>query len=149
MKTLELNLEKRLLIVEAKNEGIAKSWIFVNHGMKTMMDSKLICKGSELTDEIAEALVYKTALFEGGGMHYQNYKQLIGKEWFFTALQSFISAIESKGYHWGDNPVEEPAKNDLNGSFFTMQQNFHKEKKYEEADSKTFNPDKTLIFEIL
>lgn len=152
MKQLELELQERLLIVEAEKE----KFIWELPLLKNIDYSiELICKGDELTEELAEGLVENYLKYMNTTPVYRNYsvteKDLKKDNWAHcaeTALESFISAIEAKEYYWGENPLEKPAKNDLNGSFFTMQTNFHKEKAYDEAESRTFNPSRTLIFKI-
>ena len=159
MKQLELELKKRLLIVEVPEEklfseekqikAVINSQKYVNELLGEVIDLTFICKGSELTEEIAEELV-KNGISDylvEWAYDYKNEEQL--NLYTFSCLESFISAIVAQGYYWGENPIEKPPKNDLNGSFFTMQTNFHQEKAYDEAGSKTFNPEKTLIFEIL
>lgn len=57
MKTLELKLKKDVLIVDAINQDIANGIIFQKFGVKTFSEFEFICKGSELTEEIASELV--------------------------------------------------------------------------------------------
>lgn len=122
MKQLELNLQKRLLIVEGASEIVVGQYELDVNGR----DIELICKGSELTEEIAENFVE--------GMMDSYY------------IDNFISAIEAQGYYWGENPIEEPIMHQLLGADDNPNS---EEKEWQEAESKTFNPEKTLIFEIL
>lgn len=120
MKQIELNLQKRILIVEAPEGELTtigkgdefyyaikndENYIKIVDGKKW----KLICKGDELTEEIAKGLVkplwdYYYNYKEDHTQPVGNYQRLATK----TALESFISAIESQGYYWGKNPVKNP-----------------------------------------
>lgn len=103
---------------------------------------RVICKGSEFTGEIADDLVH--------GIEDK------------TALESFISAIEAKNMYWKDVPWDFPLVEDYGYQISSSpevekgwiyeggEEKYHEAlKAYEEAESKTFNPEKTLIFEIL
>lgn len=139
MKTLELNLQKRLLIVEGDMLD------FKLNDKRWLNDKiKFICKGSELTEEIAKGLIVEHYHYEGGGEMYTNHKRWTNHiECFHSAKPSFISAIEAQGYYWGENPIDfDNDENDL-GKRHKMRVD------WERAESKTFNPEKTLIFEIL
>ena len=64
------------------------------------------CKGSELTEEIASELVDFWQNTANDGFIYENYKTNLPKK--ETAVESFISAVESKGFHLLENPIEKP-----------------------------------------
>ena len=108
MKTLELELKKKVLIVDAINEKIAYGIIFQKLGAKTVSDYKFLCKGSELTEEIASELVNSDNDY--GVIMYQNYRttSMCYFDEQINALESFISAVESKGFHWLENPIKHP-----------------------------------------
>jgi len=130
MKQLQLDLNKRLLIVEFDDmEHLEKVISCDKQGIRFCSDddepTELICKGSGLTEVIAYKLVEEMSRFNTNTA-YKNYK---GGKSFFMALESFISAIESKGMFWKD----------WNGENET----------FEESESRTFNPEKCIIFEIL
>ena len=146
MKQLELNLKKRLLIVEvprlADYEFINKDSKYLRIGdeeiklnIPTLSKLEIVCKGSELTEEIAEKIILfneKTGLYDG----------------YYSPLVAFFSAIESKDYYWSKNPLgDEPEDISYLGNFTLMMRKKHQA--WKEAESKTFNPEKTLIFEIL
>lgn len=136
MKTLELNLNKRLLILESDNETQARIYGYNKYGV---LGIKYICKGPELTEDIAKGFV----CFVGGPWSaYVDYNN--EKNWISTALQSFISAIESKGWYWGKHPNSNLPE--LNVTDFGR---WYNDKSTKEYESKTFNPEKCLIFEIL
>jgi hypothetical protein len=61
MKTLELDLKKKVLIVDAINEKEAFDIIFEIFNTKNISDYEFFCKGSELTEEIASELVDKSS----------------------------------------------------------------------------------------
>ena len=98
------------------------------------------CKGSELTEEIASELVDFWQNTSNDGFIYENYKTNLPKK--ETAVKSFISAVESKGFHWLENPISDPNK------IIQTSLSFKKFAKHSElfdrAEEKTFrNP---LIF---
>ena len=144
MKTLELKLKKYVLIVEiprlADYEFINKESKYLKIGNEeiklnasTLDKFEFLCKGSELTEEIASELVETYEI-----NFYVDYNSPNHYGYCFTSLESFISAVESKEKFWLENhmspyiPVIDK-KSDENYM-----------KKYFEAEEKTFrNP---LIF---
>lgn len=157
MKTLELELKKRLVIWGYPDNYEIRQDIDIMYfwnketGATIDIPSKyaFICKGSELKEEVAKELVdplwdyYKNYL-ESDSSDIGNYKRLIKN----TALESFISAIEAQGYYWGENPVSLVRAE----TYRSMGDEFKADgiqRAWQEAESKTFNPEKTLIFEIL
>ena len=119
MKTLELDLKKKVLIVESPldaydvsigthcigvrtNENVEKDTNGFYHIYKKGLffgdiDMKLefICKGSELTEEIASELVQTTWIHDKKILcKYKNYTSE-GDGSYFSAVKSFISAVES------------------------------------------------------
>ena len=149
MKTLELNLKKKVLIVDAINEKEAFDSIFEIFNTKNISDYKFLCKGSELTEEIASEFVNETLMYEKHKVkcyRYRSYKE--GFVGFDNAKQSFISAVESKEKFWLENPIEKPKYYELWAKYgdFTQYGKTLTEKclKWQEAEEKTFrNP---LIF---
>jgi hypothetical protein len=161
MKQLELNLNKRLLIVESlSNVGVEKKELIKSLEDRFDCKLELLGLGSELTEEIAKALVTEYAYG-----YYKNYNTSFcgGRPKtsldFKTSLESFISAIEAQSYYWGENPhMNKDSRFNTNRPVCFLGtndcRNIIKEKycqcySYREAESKTFNPEKTLIFEIL
>ena len=128
MKTLELKLKKDVLIVDttAPIEAIE------------IDDYEFICKGSELTEEMASELVetHKNC------RRYFDYKIKERNRFFDLPIPSFISAVESKGFHWMENPIDEPNKYVQRCmSFENLSNQF---KLFDDKEQKTFrNP---LIF---
>ena len=105
MKVLELELKKDVLIVEiprlADYEFINKECKYLKVGNEeiklnasTLDKFEVICKGSELTEEIASELVDYWQNMANDGFIFENYKDNIPKK--LTAIKSFISAVESK-----------------------------------------------------
>ena len=151
MKTLELKLKKDVLIVDAEN-GFNHfkiyddeiGFIFIENGIprKELVKGsyKFLCKGSGLTEEIASELVEYWQNMANDGFIFENYKDNLPKK--LTALCSFISAIESKGFYWLKNPIDEPNKYVQKCmSFENLSNQF---KLFDEKEEKTFkNP---LIF---
>ena len=140
MKTLELQLKKNVLIFQPDERGNINSWIAL-HSKKW----NFICLGLELTEEIASELV---------NIKYDNYDIEWYKDYriindgteddyvFLIAKESFISAVESKGFYWLKNPIDEPNKYVQKCmSFENLSNQF---KLFDEKEEKTFkNP---LIF---
>ena len=153
MKTLELKLKKKVLIVDlpidSKNVYMSGNSIIYNTDKSCIAkpindDYEFLCKGSELTEEIASELVELTImhLTYGGNKHkyrsYVNYN--LG---FDNALDSFKSAIESKGFFWMENPISLERVRIYESVGDTFKSNGIK-KIWQEAEEKTFkNP---LIF---
>jgi hypothetical protein len=106
MKTLELKLKKYVLIVDAEGLEITQGLIFNKFGNYNLSYYDYICKGSELTEEIASELVDFWQNTANDGFIYENYKTNLPKK--ETAAESIISAVESKGFHWLDNPIDKP-----------------------------------------
>lgn len=153
MKTLELKLKKDVLIVEiprlADYEFINKECKYLkvgNEEIKLNISSldkfEFLCKGSELTEEIASELVE---------MEYDNFANEWFKDYkiitddneddylFLNAKPSFISAVESKGFYWLENPIEIIERGEDTEHNRVLNQN-----EWQEAEEKTFrNP---LIF---
>lgn len=143
---LELNLNIRLLVVQFPTEKL----FIENHAFFSVIKIasfeehvvKFLCKGSDFTEDIAKGLV---ELHENG-----YYKDYLNNNNFFTLpSKSFISAIESKGYHWRENPIQstEPTS-DL--SFYDSEEDYKTALiKWQEVESMTLNHEKCIIFEIL
>ena len=151
MKTLELKLKKDVLIADAEN-GFNHfkiyddeiGFIFIENGIprKELIKGsyKFLCKGSELTEEIASELVDYWQNMANDGFIFENYKDNLPKK--LTANDAFISAVESKGFYWLENPIDEPNKYVQRCmSFENLSNQF---KLFDEKEEKTFrNP---LIF---
>ena len=147
MKTLELKIKKDVLIVDiprlADYEFINKECKYLKVGNEeiklnasTLDKFEFIGKGSELTEEIASELVE----MEYSGLYKKSFYIDYDRPSLLLkfAKESFISAVESKGFNWLENPISPyipviDKKTDENYM-----------KKYFEAEEKTFkNP---LIF---
>ena len=159
MKTLELKLKKDVLIVEiprlADYEFINKECKYLKVGNEeiklnasTLDKFEFLCKGSELTEEMASELVEEH--YMSGVRSYEIYNDYRYNDarWLDNALESFISAVESKEKFWLENPIEKPINYDLWAKYgdYTQYGKVLTEKclKWQEAEEKTFkNP---LIF---
>ena len=153
MKTLELKLKKDVLIVEiprlADYEFINKECKYLKVGNEeiklnasTLDKFEFICKGSELTEEIASELVDYWQNMANDGFIFENYKDNIPKK--LTAIKSFISAVESKEKFWLENPIEKPINRD---EYYKSEKVDSFEillKEWQEAEAKTFK--NLLIF---
>ncbi|EFK36832.1 Uncharacterised protein [Chryseobacterium gleum] len=158
MKQLEITTNKRLLIVEFPEMPEVykyhKEFIFFkfkkeneyNDGAIRVGFEKIkeICKGSDLTEDIAYEIVDG---FDLG--YFVDYNHHNPRAYKLTALESFISAIQSKNYHWGDNP--EPSHYDYSNDDCETDfaQYYLDHEKWKKSESRTFNPSKCIIFEIL
>ena len=165
MKTLELDSKKKVLIVDLHDIDIKYKpkiiqdsfgfWIYfkitgnkpakieIPHtcfDYKNYKDYKFICKGSELTEEMASELVDETIMYEKHKVKCYRYRSYIkGFVGFDNAKESFISAVESKGFYWLENPIEIIERGEDTEHNRVLNQN-----KWQEAEEKTFkNP---LIF---
>ena len=161
MKTLELKLKKDVLIVEAPldaydvsigthcigvrtNENVEKDTNGFYHIYKKGLffgdiDMKLefLCKGSELTEEIASELVE----MEYSGLYKKSFYIDYDRPSLLLkfAKESFISAVESKEKFWLENPIKIIERGEDTEHNRVLNQN-----KWQEAEEKTFkNP---LIF---
>ena len=107
MKTLELKLKKDLLIVEVdKSFNHFKiyddeiGFIFIENSIprKELIKGsyKFLCKGSDITEEIASELVEEH--YMNGIRSYEIYNdyRYNDSRWLDNALDSFISAVENK-----------------------------------------------------
>ena len=143
MKPLELKLKKEVLIVDlpidAKNVYVSGNSIIYNTDKSCIAkpindDYEFFYKGSELTEEIASELVDFWQNMANDGFIYENYKTNLPKK--KSAVESVISAVESKGFYWLENPVKIHTWASENADEYR--------KKWQEAEEKTFrNP---LIF---
>ena len=145
MKTLELDLKKYVLIVEIPRlsdyEFINKECKYLKVGNEeiklnasTLDKFEFLCKGSELTEEIASELVENKTKhkFENKVLTFYNCKN----------LESFISAVESKEKFWLENPIKHPKNYEVFPDSLSLYA--EQEKLHLEAEEKTFrNP---LIF---
>lgn len=145
MKTLELDLKKKVLIIENAEHGSYFPPSIIDYTIENENGEwKLLCKGSELTKEIASELMDKS-IYTGLYAHYV-YKIPVNTYCYNSAIPSFISAVESKGFYWLENPIPEPEIQGgyaEDGSFIGgYDDNWINE--WQEAEEKTFrNP---LIF---
>ena len=131
MKTLKLKLKKDMLIVDAEGLEITQALIFNKFGNYNLSYYDYICKGSELTEEIASELVENKTKhkFENKVLTFYNCKN----------LESFISAVESKEKFWLENPIKIIERGEDTEHNRVLNQN-----EWQEAEEKTFkNP---LIF---
>ena len=144
MKTLELKLKKDVLIVDAEGLEITQALIFNKFGNYNLSYYDYICKGSELTEEIASELVeVDYSNFQSDDENYELKKNYVKDTFEFMSFEeSFISAVESKKFHWLENPIKHPKDYEVFPDSLSMYA--EQEKLHLEAEEKTFrNP---LIF---
>ena len=151
MKTLELDLKKKVLIVDVEN-GFHHfkiyddeiGFIFIENGIprKELVKGsyKFLCKGSELTEEIASELVE----MEYSGLYKKSFYIDYDRPSLLLkfAKESFISAVESKGKFWLENPISRPRNYELWAKYGDYTQYGKKLTeeclKWQEAEEKTF-----------
>ena len=152
MKTLELDLKKKVLIVDENDfeyyelfkEGI---YFKLENGDRDYIEGnfELLCKGSELTEEIASELVDKMRFsFSKAFLDYRPY--IYSPNHFKSAKESFISAVESKGFHWLKHNIKPFSLYDPRSKTgcHDLEEEEIVKKQWQEAEAKTFkNP---LIF---
>lgn len=151
MKILELKLKKEVIIVDlpidAKNVYMSGNSIIYNSDKSCIVkpindDYEFICKGSELTEEIASELVDYWQNMANDGFIFENYKDNLPKK--LTANDALISAVESKEKFWLENPIQNTKPTDDISFYDYLEQKELAIKKWQEAEAKTFkNP---LIF---
>lgn len=154
MKQLEITTNKRLLIVEGvpdEIKPITGREYLVTEDTKHLFylpvgTFKYLCKGDDLS-KVADSL--SILIQENSHLsYYVDHTNKSGCGYYTNAMQSFISAIESKNYHWGENPVSLEREK----IYRNMGDTFKADgilKAWREAESRTFNPSKCIIFEIL
>ena len=139
MKILELDLKKKVLIVQPEETGNINYWV-TSHSK----DWDFICLGSELTEEIASELVDFWQNTSNDGFIYENYKTNLPKK--ETAVESFISEVESKGFYWLKHNVKSFSLYDPRSKTgcHDLEEEDTITKQWQKAEEKTFrNP---LIF---
>ena len=155
MKTLELKLKKDVLIVEiprlADYEFINRECKYLKVGNEeiklnasTLDKFEFLCKGSELTEEIASELVDYWQNMANDGFIFENYKDNIPKK--LTANDALISAVESKGFYWLKHNIKPFSLYDPRSKTgcHDLEEEEIVKKQWQEAEEKTFkNP---LIF---
>ena len=136
MKTLELKLKKYVIIVENEFENKID---FIDNELGIFY---FLCKGSELTEEMASELVDYWQNMANDGFIFENYKDNLPKK--LTANDALISAVESKEKFWLENPIQNTKPTDDISFYDSLEQKELAIKKWQEAEAKTFkNP---LIF---
>ena len=138
MKILELKLKKDVIIVENEFENKID---FIDNELGIFY---FLCKGSELTEEIASELVEEH--YMSGVRSYEIYNDYRYNDarWLDNALDSLISAVESKEKFWLENHVQNTKPTDDISFYDSLEQKELAIKKWQEAEEKTFkNP---LIF---
>ena len=157
MKILELQLKKDVLIVEiprlADYEFINRECKYLKVGKEeiklnasTLDKFEVLCKGSELTEEIASELVEEH--YMNGIRSYEIYNdyRYNDSRWLDNAIDSLISAVESKGFYWLKHNVKSFSLYDPRSKTgcHDLEEEDTITKQWQEAEEKTFrNP---LIF---
>ena len=136
-------LKKELLIVGAKDEKIAWAIIFQKYGVKAVSDYTLLGKPSEIREEDAEELV-EQSIHSGLFAHYVKGIP-VNTYCYKTALDSFHSALESVIF-WDVNPLGEEEPEIIEGLGSGTLDLAYENKQWYEAQEKTFDKNRTLIF---
>ena len=106
-------------------------------------DYEFLCKGSELTEEIASELVeVDYSNFQSDDENYELKKNYVKDTFEFMSFEeSFISAVESKDFYWLENPIKRIELKEWKGADYTFGKYMIE---FNKAEEKTFrNP---LIF---
>lgn len=140
MKKLEIKTNKRLLIVEYDNEKYLRPSDVMQE--LNRWDLKYICKGPDFTEDIVKGFVEYDWIFKAY-QYYQDTVPILGD----TALNLFKVAIRNNGYYW-DKPLKEWFYHKRYVGIERIEESFDYEK-WQEAESRTFTPEKCIIFEIL
>ena len=143
MKSTILNIKKRVLVVEFE---IGQTMGDALDKINLKLDLDIICKGSELTEEILKNIIEPKRISSSSGEIFPDFKN---KGWLYgkpNRMRSFISAIEANDFYWKINPFEPKKEKVTMDALYKFQADFDE---WQEAESKTFNPDITLLFEIL
>ena len=151
MKILELKLKKDVLIVDENDFGyytnIDNEIIFHLGNVRLRRvkgNFKLLCKGSELTEEIASELVKKIL-----PLYYTKQNRLgislnsSRNDLTKSAKESFISEVESKGFYWLKHNVRSFSLYDPRSKtgWHDLEEEDTITKQWQEAEEKTFrNP---------
>ena len=147
MKILELKLKKEVIIVDlpidAKNVYMSGNSIIYNSDKSCIVkpindDYEFICKGSDLTEEIASELCHNigNCLTIEGDAYLDDEND---EDYFEFAKEAIISAVESKEKFWLENPIKIIERGEDTEHNRVLNQN-----EWQEAEEKTFkNP---LIF---
>ena len=151
MKTLELELKKKVLIVDENDfyyYELSENGIYfkLEKGDRYYLGWKFefLCKGSDLTEEIASDLVDYWQNMANDGFIFENYKDNIPKK--LTANDALISAVESKGFYWLKHNIKPFSLYDPRSKTgcHDLEEEEIVKKQWQEAEEKTFkNP---LIF---
>lgn len=158
MKQLEIKTNKRLLIVEFDEKIEIESVLDVNQDFETdtlkekkfiavPKNLKYICKGSDLNEDIAKGFTHSMNFGTDENTDIGYHHSIKDNYSCGSALESFISSIEAASYHWGENPHEKEL--DSCSEYTDMFTIAKRARKYEEAQARTFNPSKCIIFEII
>lgn len=149
MKLLKI---KNLLIFETNISHFLVWKKLLMDNLITPSDNiQFICKGSELTEEVASTLVDETIMWNKHKVkcyRYRSYRE--GFVAFPTALESFESLVNSKSFYWGENPLGGNPCEEFNDNCIKSCQGSCwlgvDQEEWEEAEAKTFNLNQTLIF---
>lgn len=153
MKQLQLELKKRLLIVEFEDLEHLENVISCDkQGIRFCSDddepTKLICKGSELSDGDIILFVHYWYNEMTDELFCRDYKSNMIDNLDADSLKhSFISAIESKGWYWGENPEGKLRPRISNYSSMIAYKGDASD--WDKAETRTLSPSKCIIFEIL
>ena len=127
MKTLELELKKKVLIVDLEDDEAG----FINGNYD------FLCDGSELTEEMASELAFDVLNISENKKVYVDHCDEYNC--FESAIKSVISYVIIEGFHWLENPIKIIERGEDTEHNRVLNQN-----EWQEAEEKTFkNP---LIF---
>lgn len=147
MKTLKLNLAKKLLILDYETkERLQTAWDFYKFKERITEQSdgskvRGLFNGLEITEEDYRSLIAD----EDGGISISKHP-LAYKISYSRHKNAFVDLIEKEGFYWLENPIEEPDNVIGLGSPFDNL-NIEDLNNWKEAESRTLKF--PIIFEIL
>jgi hypothetical protein len=157
MKSTILNLKERVLVVEIPRLAdyqITETFLSVTleNGEIKLLKHKikdLLFGGLEITEDSLRVLIDPKRISSSEGEIFPDYKNphkwLYGKP---TRLKSFISAIEANEMFW-NNPLQSTKPTDDLTFYDSKEEREITIRKWQEAEIKTFHPDRTILFKII
>ena len=133
MKTkIITGLKKEVLVIEAKSKDIACGFIFNKYGVKELLKWEVLGSPDEIKEEDLDGIVSDFDAFQntGEGIGFYDYKK------------RFFDIVEKEIYWVNPLGNKRPSYNDY-GSLIQYKGDC---KDFDEAQEKTFDRNKTLIF---
>ncbi len=140
MKTLKLNKWLLVETTEPYYQTVSESGVFIqdpNSHESELIEGKwkFLCTGDKFEKD------QKAAAEKGC---------VLGQIFTKVGFDAFVKEIENAGFYWGVNPLEKNVDSLVEDNSAIGCAKYRKAfNEWQEAESRTFNPEKTLIYEIL